>query len=93
MPPSSIDPLLERFNDNVIVVISGDMAERSIKLFRIKEREFVGIHKFVNPLYLGGLGSTLSKFDEQLYLFFGLAETGYVGAVHALTLNEKVIQN
>ena len=93
MPPSSTDPLLERLNDNVIAVISGEMSDRNIKLFRIKEKEFVGIHKFVNPLFLGGLGSTLSKYDDHMYLFFGLAETGYVGGVYALTLNEKVITN
>jgi len=51
-------------NDNNVIIISGEIRERSIKLFRIKEREFVGIFKFMTPSFFGGLGSTISKYND-----------------------------
>lgn len=46
VPASPTDPVVEKVNDNTIVILSGELNDRNIKLFRIKEREFIGIYKF-----------------------------------------------
>ena len=38
IPPSNIEPIVEKINDNLIVILSGDLADRRIKLYRIRER-------------------------------------------------------
>ena len=38
VPPSSVDPLVEKINDNLLMIISGEVHERRVKLFMIKER-------------------------------------------------------
>lgn len=36
LPPSSLEPIVERINQNSIVVISGELSDRNIKLYRIR---------------------------------------------------------
>jgi hypothetical protein len=38
IPASSIDPVVEKISDNTIVILSGELNDRNIKLFKIKER-------------------------------------------------------
>ena len=61
--PSSVDPIIEKINDNVIFIISGEMTERRVKLYLIKENEFVGIYKNITSPFYGGIGSTLTKHN------------------------------
>lgn len=46
VPASSVDPVVERVNDNSLIILSGELSDRNIKLFKIKEKEFIGIYKF-----------------------------------------------
>lgn len=32
--------------------------------------------------YLGGIGSTINKYHDSYYLFFGLGEEGYLGSIN-----------
>lgn len=47
-----------------MAIIAGDQADRELRLFKIKEREFVGISKQINMEFLGGIGSTMSKYED-----------------------------
>ena len=38
------------------------------------------------------MGSTLSKYNNELYLFFGLGQQGYVNSVYSLVIEEKVVE-
>jgi hypothetical protein len=84
MPPSSVDPIVEKVNEHLIMILSGEVQERSIKLFSVKEKEFVSIYKNMNSPFYGGLGSTLTKYNDELYIFFGLGQQGYISNISSL---------
>jgi len=48
----------------LILIVSGEVTERKARIYRIKEREFVGINKNNNIPFYGGLGSTLTKYED-----------------------------
>lgn len=41
-------------------------------------------------LSLGGIGSSLSKYGDQYYLFYGLSQEGYSGEVLRFSIEETV---
>lgn len=43
-------------------------------------KQFIGINKGYSKL-LGGIGSTINKYQDLYYVFFGLGEEGYLGAI------------
>lgn len=59
----------------------------------MKEREFVSISKNNNTPFYGGLGSTLTKYEDEYFIFFGLGPNGYIGNVNSLRIDERVIEN
>ena len=80
-------------NDNIFMIISGEMHERRIKLFRIKEKEFVDIYKNNTAPFYGGLGSTLTRYNDELFLMFGLGSKGYISKVYSLQVEERVTES
>lgn len=42
---------------------------------------------------MGGIGSTISKYGNEFYLFFGLGDEGYVGTVNSIKIEERVIES
>ena len=93
IPPSPVDPIVERMNENLILIISGEVTQRKAKIYRIKQREFVSINKTNSNPFYGGLGSTITKYENEYYLFFGLGPNGYVGNISSLQIEEKVVEN
>lgn len=41
-------------------------------MYKIKEKEFLGVYKFNNLPFLGGVGSTLNKYEDGYILMFGM---------------------
>lgn len=39
---------------------------------------------------LGGIGSTINKYNDDYYLFYGLMEDGYSGEVLKFSIEETV---
>ena len=87
-----MDPIVEKVNDGLVMIISGDVQDRRIKLYMIKEKEFINICKNITAPFYGGMGSTLSRCNDELYLFFGLGQSGYINSVSSLRIDEKVIE-
>lgn len=84
--PSSTNMLVERVTDNQIVVISGETNSRGVKVYKIKEKEFIGVYNFNHSPFLGGVGSSLSKCDQGLLILFGFTKAGYTQEVGLLCL-------
>lgn len=93
IPPSNIQPIAQKINENLIVILSGDLADRRIKIYRIRERQFVGIYKFVGNEFFGGIGSTISKNQDEVYILFGLTKKGYNGNIHSFRIEEKMVES
>ena len=71
-PPSSSNTLVEKVDENMILIISGEIDNRGVKMYKIKEREFLGIYNFKTTPFLGGVGSTLNKYEDGYILMFGM---------------------
>ena len=56
--PSHIDPVIEKYNDQSILIVSGDQYEREVNIFNFKEHKFTNVNLGVKPC-LGGLGLSL----------------------------------
>lgn len=39
---------------------------------------------------MGGIGSSITEYDDKYYVFFGLGEDGYIGGISSFTIDEKV---
>ena len=42
---------------------------------------------------LAGVGSTLNKYNEQYYMFYGLGEEGYSAEIFSFEVEEAVKEN
>ena len=80
-------------NDNLIALLSGENHDRELKVFKIREREFVGIHRYENTPYFGGIGCTLSNYEGKLLILFGYTDEGYSSEVVCLEVTEKVVES
>ena len=56
------------------MIISGEQNDRELRLFKVRERTFIYVNYFTSMNPLGGIGSTLNKYNGDYYLFFGLGE-------------------
>lgn len=80
-PPSPVSPIIEKYSNNPenVLVVSGEMSDREIRLFKTREKSFTLISHYINMHPLGGIGSSLSLYNGSYYFFFGLGEEGYIG--------------
>jgi hypothetical protein len=60
-----------------------------LKIYKIKEKEFVGVTKYISSPYFGGMGSSLSRYQDGLLLLFGLSQGGYNSEVVTLNIIEE----
>jgi hypothetical protein len=40
--------------------------------------------------HLGGIGSTITSYGDNYYVFFGLGQQGYIGTVGRFKIEEKL---
>ena len=62
-------------------------------MFTIKEKEFVDIYKNHTPPCHGGLGSSLTRYNDELYIMFGLGPKGYINTIYGLQIEEKITES
>jgi hypothetical protein len=39
---------------------------------------------------LGGVGSSITQYENEYFVFFGLGEDGYIGTISGFCIEEKV---
>ena len=40
----------------------------------------------------GGVGSTVNKCEDEVYIFFGLTKKGYNGNINSFRIEEKIVE-
>lgn len=73
----------------MILIVSGDQKEREIRLFNPLYRQFLLVNNSFSKL-LGGIGSSITFYEDKYYVFFGLGEEGYIGGISCFKIDEKV---
>lgn len=49
----------------------------------------MGITRYINSPYFGGMGSSLNKYQDGLLLVFGLSQGGYNSEIVTLNVIEQ----
>ena len=73
LPPSPVDPIIEKYNESSIVIVSGDQYEREVNIFNFKEQKFSNVNLGFKPS-LGGMGSAIILNRSNYYVFYGLGK-------------------
>ena len=60
--PSPISPIVETYNENTLLIISGESNYREVRLFKVKQKSFTLISSYPQMGRFGGMGTSINLY-------------------------------